>query len=77
MARSSSRRLRRNTRKHRTLKRKTQTRRQRTRKPKTRRNVKRGGGFMTGALGAARQALLPFLAYTAQKSVQRRVKNKK
>ena len=47
-----------------------------TRRVKTKRNVHKRkhqkGGFLQGALGAAREALLPFLMYTAQKRVQRR-----
>jgi hypothetical protein len=37
----------------------------------------RGGSIMTSALGAARQALLPFLMYSAQKRVQRRSKTRR
>lgn len=48
----------------------------RHRRVKTKRNVHRRkhqkGGFLQGALGAAREALLPFLMYTAQKRVQHR-----
>ena len=48
----------------------------RTRKnTRTRRNQK--GGFLTGALTAARQALLPFLMYKAQKHQQKRVRTQK
>lgn len=84
MVRSSSRKHNRNNRSNRqkrnTLRKRTHSKRlsgNKKRQNRTTRRMKRGGGFMTGAMSAARQALLPFLAYTAQKSVQRRVKNKK
>jgi hypothetical protein len=33
----------------------------------------RGGNLLTGALSAARRALLPYLAFQAQKHMQKRV----
>ena len=47
----------------------------RNNKNRTRRNRNQKGGFLTGVLTAARQALLPVLMYKAQKHQQKRVRS--
>lgn len=44
---------------------------------RTRRNKRQAGGFLAGAAAAAKQALLPFLMYKAQKHQQKRVRTQK
>jgi hypothetical protein len=50
---------------------------QKRRKTMRKHNKKQKGGFLTGAMSAARQALLPLLMFGAQKHQQTRMRERK